>query len=265
MANFKKPKATSTKPKKPKPKKEKPINPFKKEYDRVRANLLAKVRRLEKQGFYNVRTKVPNIPKKIDQGSINKLTRLSSDHYSKLKEGLVSATGLTTKDVEHINRKRGAEKRSFTQQQKRKTIIDWIDNEDTLSETEYADLVIGNYLKELDVNDTFASYLSDFIEGLRDIYNDSAVANMIQRFADTGTLPSRWQMYTAEGAYNFTSSIFAHMYPDLGTQLADSASIEATDALAKSTYHNYTGMFDTMRSDYNNARRSARLAENKNG
>lgn len=243
-------------------------NYIKQEYNRIRKNLLSQIRKLEKEGFSDAREKLPSIPKKVTQGSINRLRKLSSNKYRGLKSGLRNSMGQTPRDVEYQRRQQGIKKRK---EKYRPKIVDTLpiewdyDSGDTMSDSEYADLVIENYLKELDVNDTFASYLSDFIEGLRGLYNDSAVANMIQRFADTGTLPSRWQMYTAEGAYNFTSSIFAHMYPDMDTMMADSASIEATDALAKSTYHNYTGMFDTMRSDYNNARRSARLAENKNG
>lgn len=243
-------------------------NYIKQEYNRIRKNLMAQVRKLEKQGFFDAREKIPSIPKKITQGSINRLNKLVSNKYRGLKEGLENILGESVRDVEYKHRQEGARKRKEKAEHRREKAYDrwkyayyeW-DEGDTMPASVYADTVINNYLDELGGNDTFSSFVRDFLEGMRGIYDDSDVADMINRFADKGVLPSRWQLYTVEGAYNFSLSIFSEMRHSG----SNNKKIEAVQALAQSTLQNYTGMFDTMRSDHKNAIRSARLAEKNNG
>lgn len=55
---------------------------IKNEYRRVRRNLLARIKRLEKKG-YDVEVKVPKIPKKITEASIRRLNKMDSGWLKK--------------------------------------------------------------------------------------------------------------------------------------------------------------------------------------
>ena len=60
--------------------------PVEKEYYRIRSNLLSTIREAEKRGFVFPEDIVPSIPKKITEGSIRRLKKLSENKYKKLYE-----------------------------------------------------------------------------------------------------------------------------------------------------------------------------------
>ena len=236
-------------------------NQIKELYNKVRRRLLNQARKLEKQGFKGVREKIPSIPKKITEGSIRRLEKLAERKYSKLKEGLTSE-GKTVREIEYERRQAGIKKRREAYYNNREgvTTID-----DTLSSEDYARNIIDEYIEGdlASYNDDFASYIADFIEKLSDIYSVEEVANMLNTLADKGILPSRWQLYTAEGAYNYTSQMFSYMQSMSGSSDIDfwsSSKAKAVQAYNRSLAQNYSQEFEVTRDDYHRARSASRRA-----
>lgn len=220
-------------------------------YRKLRRNLLSQARKLEKQGFTGAREKIPSIPKKITEGSIRRLQKLSEGKYRSLKEGLTTGEGKTVREVEYERRKESARKAK----ESRERYIDE-DTGETMTKSQYAENVIENYYDELsDYNDAFSNYMREYIDELRSRYSDWDVATMINRMADDGVLPSRWQMYTKEGAFSFTHEAFSYM-----PQFRSGEDVMAMDAYSKSLMMSSAQSFNDLRSDYENERRRARQA-----
>ena len=229
-------------------------NEIKELYKKVRRNLLSQVRRLEKMGFKGAREKVPKIPNTIKPESISNLERLTKDKYRKLKEGLTTEKGETVREVEYERRKESTRKAKESRQR-------YVD-EDTgeiMTKSQYAENVIGNYYDELgDYNDAFSNYMRNYIDELIEIYGRWDVAMMINRMAEANVLPSRWQMYTKEGAFSYTHEMFSYM-----PEIRSGEDMMAMDAYSKSLMLDSTDAFDTMRTEYNNERRRAREAQRR--
>lgn len=226
-------------------------NAIKQLYRQVRSRLLSQARRLEKMGFSGAREKIPSIPKKITEGSIRRLEKLSKDKHRGLKEGLTNQKGESVREVEYERRKESARKAK----ESRERYIDE-DTGEIMTKSRYAENVIENYYDELsDYNDAFSNYMREYIDELRSRYSDWDVATMINRMADDGVLPSRWQMYTKEGAFSFTHEVFSYM-----PQFRSSEDVMAMDAYSKSLMMSSAQTFNDLRSDYENERRRARQA-----
>lgn len=229
-------------------------NTIKEMYSKLRNRLLSQARRLEKMGFSGAREKIPSIPKKITEGSIRRLEKLSKDKYSGLKEGLTTEKGETVREVEYERRKESTRKAKESRQR-------YVD-EDTgeiMTKSQYAENVIGNYYDELgDYNDAFSNYMRNYIDELIERYGRWDVAMMINRMAEANVLPSRWQMYTKEGAFSYTHEMFSYM-----PEIRSGEDMMAMDAYSKSLMLDSTDAFDTMRTEYNNERRRAREAQRR--
>lgn len=229
-------------------------NAIKQLYRQVRSRLMSQARRLEKMGFSGAREKIPSIPKKITEGSIRRLEKLAKDKYRGLKEGLTTEKGETVREVEYERRKESARKAKESRQR-------YVD-EDTgeiMTKSQYAENVIENYYDELgDYNDAFSNYMRNYIDELIQRYGRWDVAVMINRMAEENVLPSRWQMYTKEGAFTYTHEMFSYM-----PEIRSGEDMMAMDAYSKSLMADTADAFNTMRTDYNNERRRAREAQRR--
>lgn len=242
-------------------------NQIKELYNKVRRRLLNQARKLEKQGFKGAREKIPSIPKKITEGSIRRLEKLSERGYRKLKEGLSTEQGKSVREFEWERRQKSSQKAKETRERNRRAreskSYEYYD--DTLSSEDYARNIIDEYIEGdlASYNDDFASYIADFIEKLVDIYSPEEVANMINTLSDKGILPTRWQLYTVEGVYNYTSQMFSYMQSLSGSSDIDfwsSSKAKAVQAYNNSLARNYSQEFEATRDDYHNARSAARRA-----
>lgn len=89
---------------------------IRKEYNRTRKNLLARIRRMKKAGYEFPENLVPNIPKRVTDGSIRRLERINLE--KKGKKPKVAKTRKTTpkksKDVSRETSKPKTKKRTKT-------------------------------------------------------------------------------------------------------------------------------------------------------
>ena len=193
---------------------------------------------------------MPKIPKRIDEGSIKNLERKALNKYEKLKEKITGAHGESYREVAYERRKQGAEARQ--------KVTDYETGE-IMTKKQYAENVIGNYYDELsDFNDAFANYMKSYIDELKRRYSPWDVAMMINQMAEDGVLPSRWQMYTKEGAWSFTHEIFSYM-----PKIRSGEDVLAMDAYSRSLMENSTEAFNSLREDYESERRRARQARRR--
>lgn len=86
---------------------------IKSEYQRVRRNLQSKIRRATRKGFIVPENFLPNIPKKITQGSIRRLEKLSKDFYNKVTYKTTTGETVSGRAGKAIRRREGGFKRSL--------------------------------------------------------------------------------------------------------------------------------------------------------
>lgn len=87
---------------------------IKSEYQKARRNLQSKIRGAIKRGYIVPENFLPNIPKKITQGSIRRLEKLSKDFYNKVTYKTSSGEIVSGRAGRAIRRREGAEKQRFT-------------------------------------------------------------------------------------------------------------------------------------------------------
>ena len=87
---------------------------IKSEYQKARRNLQSKIRGAIKKGYIVPENFLPNIPKKITQGSIRRLEKLSKDFYNKVTYRTSSGDIVSGRAGRAIRRREGAEKQRIT-------------------------------------------------------------------------------------------------------------------------------------------------------
>ena len=87
---------------------------IKSEYQKARRNLQSKIRGAIKKGYIVPENFLPNIPKKITQGSIRRLEKLSKDFYNKVTYRTSSGEIVSGRAGKAIRRREGAEKQRLT-------------------------------------------------------------------------------------------------------------------------------------------------------
>ena len=164
-----------------------------KEYRKQRSRVLATVRRYEKQGLY-VNFVVPNIPKRITQASVRRLSKITPKQIQqktfKLNEyGEIEASFY-----------------QFKKEQRKKKII---------SMPSESDMVISNFRAYISgFNYVANAIINDWLNRLLFKYPKEEVAKMIQDAGESGKLIGYKMTYEADKILTALSSMLDFM--DLG-------------------------------------------------
>jgi hypothetical protein len=164
-----------------------------KEYRKQRSRVLATVRRYEKQGLY-VDFAVPNIPKRITQASVRRLSKITPKQIQQ-KTFKLSEFG----EIE-------ASFYQFKKEQRKKKII---------AMPSESDMVISNfriYISEF--NDVANAIINDWLNRLLFKYTKEEVAKMIQDAGESGKLIGYKMTYETDKILTALSSMLDLM--DLG-------------------------------------------------
>ena len=170
-----------------------------KEYRKQRSRVLATVRRYEKQGLY-VNFVVPNIPKRITQASVRRLSKITPKQIQQ-KTFKLSEYG----EIE-------ASYYQFKKEQRKKKIIS---TPNTISMPSESDMVISNfriYISEF--NDVANAIINDWLNRLLFKYTKEEVAKMIQDAGESGILIGYNMTYETDKILTALSSMLDLM--DLG-------------------------------------------------
>lgn len=170
-----------------------------KEYRKQRSRVLATVRRYEKQGLY-VNFVVPNIPKRITQASVRRLSKITPKQIQqktfKLNEyGEIEASFY-----------------QFKKEQRKKKIIS---TPNTISMPSESDMVLSNfriYISEF--NEVASTIINDWLNRLLFKYTKEEVAKMIQDAGESGKLIGYKMTYETDKILTALSSMLDLM--DLG-------------------------------------------------
>lgn len=170
-----------------------------KEYRKQRSRVLATVRRYEKQGLY-VNFVVPNIPKRITQASVRRLSKITPKQIQQ-KTFKLNEYG----EIE-------ASYYQFKKEQRKKKIIS---TPNTISMPSESDMVISNfriYISEF--NDVANAIINDWLNRLLFKYTKEEVAKMIQDAGESGKLIGYKMTYEPDKILTALSSMLDLM--DLG-------------------------------------------------
>lgn len=164
-----------------------------KEYRKQRSRVLATVRRYEKQGLY-VNFVVPNIPKRITQASVRRLSKITPKQIQQ-KTFKINEYG----EIE-------ASYYQFKKEQRKKKII---------SMPSESDMVISNFRVYISgFNYVANAIINDWLNRLLFKYPKEEVAKMIQDAGESGKLIGYKMTYEADKILTALSSMLDLM--DLG-------------------------------------------------
>ena len=158
--------------------------PIEQEYYRIRSNLLAQRRGLEKEGLSFDENPIPTIPKKITEGSIRNLIKAKESLLDKAHIKTASGEILTGRQYRNVKRWEAAKKGAETRKRKKKPPVD------------FATVVITNYLADLNkwehVNNKRvqrnAGRVTNWILTLLEQHDKQTVARMIEQGAQDGLI-----------------------------------------------------------------------------
>lgn len=158
--------------------------PIEQEYYRIRSNLLAQRRGLEKEGLSFDENPIPTIPKKITEGSIRNLIKAKESLLDKAHIKTASGEILTGRQYRNVKRWESAKKGAETRKKKKKPPVD------------FATVVITNYLADLNkwehVNNKRvqrnAGRVTNWILTLLEQHDKQTVARMIEQGAQDGLI-----------------------------------------------------------------------------
>lgn len=168
--------------------------PIEQEYNRIRSNLLKQRRRLEKEGLTFEKNPIPTKPKKITEASIRNLQKAKESLLDKARIKTASRETLTGRQYRNVKRWESAKKGAETRRRKKQSTVS------------FADVVINNYLAELDKwKDSNnkkvrrnAARVENWIMTLLENNEKETVAVMIEKAVQAGVILTFWTLYYDE-------------------------------------------------------------------
>lgn len=165
--------------------------PIEQEYYRIRSNLLAQRRGLEKEGLTFDENPIPTKPKKITEGSIRNLKKAKESLLDKAYIKTASGEILTGRQYRNVKRWEAAKKGAETRKRKKKPPVD------------FATVVITNYLSELNKWEHAnkeqvrqnAGRVTNWNMTLLEKNDKATVARMIEQGAQDGIILDFWTLY----------------------------------------------------------------------
>lgn len=184
-----------------------------KEYNRIRRNLTARIRRLEKKG-YLYQGVVPEKPKRVTAASIRRLeqinkTLLDKSVFVDIETGEIISTGTEARNRRRIEAARKAAQTRKLKQSKPQSYEAFPSEEH---------IALSNFLAELNTysNSPLYPYLVKWINFVRKQYGDDYTGRMIIDGKERGYILT-WETLYKTGEMNTYISHMMEFIPDAGS------------------------------------------------
>ena len=162
------------------------VTPVVQEYRRQRKRVQNLIRRYEKQGLM-VNLELPSIPKRITQGSVNRLAKLTPERVRRNTIGVDVSTG----EILSYNRARAQQRRERMQSTAEQDVL-------PLDIPFSADIVISNFRSNITIwNEAAQSIILRWLDTVIDKFGKEKVAKMLQDAEEQGMLPNHKIVYDA--------------------------------------------------------------------
>lgn len=198
--------------------------PIEQEYYRIRSNLLAQRRGLEKEGLSFDENPIPAIPKKITEGSIRNLIKAKESLLDKAHIKTASGEILTGRQYRNVKRWEAAKKGAEARKKKKKPPVD------------FATVVITNYLAELNKWEHAnkeqvrlnAGRVTNWIMTLLEKNGKETVARMIEQGAQDGIILDFWTLYNDQLTSEYMTEM-VRKFPGMNGEDRDAMRKEIAD------------------------------------
>lgn len=162
------------------------VSPVVREYRRERKRVQSLIRRYEKQGLM-VNLELPAIPKRITQGSVNRLAKLTPEKVRKNTIGVDLSTG----EILSYNRARAHQRRERMKSTSESGLL-------PLDIPFSSDIVISNFRSNITIwNETAQSIILRWLDTVIDKFSKGKVSKMLQDAESQGMLPNNKIAYDA--------------------------------------------------------------------
>lgn len=162
------------------------VTPVVQEYRRQRKRVQSLIRRYEKQGLM-VNLELPSIPKRITQGSVNRLVKLTPERVRRNTIGVDVSTG----EILSYNRARAQQRRQRMETTAERGML-------PLDMPFSSDIVISNFRSNITIwNETAQSIILRWLDTVIDKFGKEKVAKMLQDAEEQGMLPNYKIVYDA--------------------------------------------------------------------
>lgn len=160
------------------------VSPVVREYRRERKRVQSLIRRYEKQGLM-VNLELPAIPKRITQGSVNRLAKLTPEKVRKNTVGVDVSTG----EILSYNRARAQQRRERMESTSESGAL-------PLDMPFSSDIVISNFRSNISIwNEAAQSIILRWLDTVIDRFGKEKTANMLQDAEEQGMLPNNKIVY----------------------------------------------------------------------
>lgn len=160
------------------------VSPVVREYRRERKRVQSLIRRYEKQGLM-VNLELPAIPKRITQGSVNRLAKLTPEKARKNTIGVDVSTG----EILSYNRARAQQRRERMESTSESGAL-------PLDMPFSSDIVISNFRSNISIwNEAAQSIILRWLDTVIDRFGKEKTANMLQDAEEQGMLPNNKIVY----------------------------------------------------------------------
>lgn len=160
------------------------VSPVVREYRRERKRVQSLIRRYEKQGLM-VNLELPAIPKRITQGSVNRLAKLTPEKVRKNTIGVDVSTG----EILSYNRARAQQRRERMESTSESGAL-------PLDMPFSSDIVISNFRSNISIwNEAAQSIILRWLDTVIDRFGKEKTANMLQDAEEQGMLPNNKIVY----------------------------------------------------------------------
>lgn len=160
------------------------VSPVVREYRRERKRVQSLIRRYEKQGLM-VNLELPAIPKRITQGSVNRLAKLTPEKVRKNTIGVDVSTG----EILSYNRAKAQQRRERMESTSESGAL-------PLDMPFSSDIVISNFRSNISIwNEAAQSIILRWLDTVIDRFGKEKTANMLQDAEEQGMLPNNKIVY----------------------------------------------------------------------
>lgn len=186
-------------------------NKYSQEYKRNRKRVQSFIRRAEKRGFVFPVGIVPEIPKKITPASIRRLESLTPEKLYKKARYAEPETGviLTAEKGLALEKQAKKERQKIMREIKKQEKLErmalekaskaYLVEDEQAQYPDFSTIIISNFKNEMSTyNDIAGSIIDTWLSEIIARYGEEAVAEMIEKNANSGNFPNYQVVYNTE-------------------------------------------------------------------